>query len=397
MEVNEGARLKSGLFYFAPRPPEQEGIGFIAVRFGAGAGERNHNAAIAGAEIRGFLAGLDPGHRDYFFNLRATHRHKSSPAGEVPEDQDAQNSEGEHEKQIEHEIIIQGSKGVCYNISMASKGIVYVNGKFYPADKAALPVSDLTIQRGYGVNEVFRTYNQRPFLLAEHLRRLDRSMRLLMVKNPPSMRKIRKIIAAGLRKSHGDTLVKIIITGGPGKFITPVGQPGLLVYFLPFSGHPEADYKRGFRMMTTKALRTLPEAKSIDYLMAVVGQIEAARRGFDEVIFTDGGRLLEGATFNIGVIRGRVLIVPKRGVLKGITMLVTLHIAHRAGLRVHRRDITFTDLKRADEMISTSTIREVLPVVRVDNIVIGSGKPGKYARMLLEEFREYAKRHKDKE
>ena len=275
---------------------------------------------------------------------------------------------------------------------MTAKGIVYVNGKFFPAARAALPVSDLTIQRGYGANDVFRTYNRKPFLLEEHLKRLKRSTELMMMRNAPSPQRIKKIVTEGIRRVPGELLIKIIVTGGPSNHITPLGKPGLLVYFLPFHGHPESHYRKGFRMMTTRALRTLPDAKSIDYFAAVMAQIRADRTGFDEAIFYDGRRLLEGTTFSIGVIQGRNLIVPKRGTLDGITMRAVIRVAPRAGLRVMRRDITFADLKKADEMISTSTIREVLSVVCVDKIKIGAGRPGPYSTRLRAEFQKYAQK-----
>lgn len=273
-------------------------------------------------------------------------------------------------------------------------GFVFINRKFVPVNKAALSVMDLTVQRGYAAFDVLRTYGRQPFLLDEHLRRLENSAKMMGMKNYAPAAEIRRVIAAGMKKTRGDTLIKILLTGGTGDHITPHGRSDLVVFFLPFRAHPESHYQKGFRMMTAKLQRVLPLAKSVDYFPAILAQLKAEGRGFDEAIFTDGQRVLEGTTFNIAVIRGRDFITPKKDVLEGITMLAVLRLVPRLGLRVVRRDLKFQDLRRADEMISTSTIREVLPVVQVDKIRIGAGRPGKYAKLLLKEIRKYATKNK---
>lgn len=276
-----------------------------------------------------------------------------------------------------------------------SKGLVFINGKFVPLQKAGIPVTDMAVQRGYCVFEVLRTGHGAPFEMPAHLRRMQTSARLLGVRGVPSSAAMARIIRQGIKKIRGEALVKILLTGGSGGQLVP-GRPLVAAVFLPLPAWPARDYARGIGLMTTNLPRVMPAAKSTNYLTAVLGQLEARKKGFQEALYVSGGKILEGGTFNVALVKGRELIVPQKGVLRGITMEVAVRAARRIGLRVTRRDVKYAELRTADEMISASTTRDIVPVARVDKIVIGSGQPGKYAKMLLEEFRRYVERYQDK-
>lgn len=273
-----------------------------------------------------------------------------------------------------------------------SKGVVFINNKFVPLQKAAVPVTDLAVQRGYGASEVFRTYHRIPFELDSHLRRLERSLKLLHLPLSVSRSKLEQIIAQGTRRlPHGEVLVKILVTGGPGDHIMPLGRPSLIVIFTPNHMSPLALYRRGLALKTFFFHPYMPFAKTVNYLHAILAQVDARKAGYDEALFHGPhGGITEGTTYNFALIKRARVITPRAGVLKGITMDVALRVAKTLGFKVVRRQLSERDLRSCDEAFTTSTMREVMPVVRVDKILIGRGKPGKYAKLLLEAFRNYA-------
>lgn len=279
---------------------------------------------------------------------------------------------------------------------MTGQGAVYLNNKFVPLAKAAVSVLDMGLQRGLGASEVLRTYDRELFAPAAHLRRLDKSLKLLGLRQFPHSFLLR-IMKRGVTRVSGEVLIKILVTAGPGYQLEAFGKPCLIIIFSPFRPHPQREYRTGLWLMTSIYQPALPQAKSLNYLAGVLAHRKAKRRGMDEALFIDGAdRISEGTTFNFAVIRGKKIITPSTGVLPGVTMGIVLKLAKRCGLRVDRRPIRHAELKRADEAFVTSTIREVMPVVRVDRIRINSGRPGKYAKMILETFWDYARNKNSK-
>lgn len=275
---------------------------------------------------------------------------------------------------------------------MTGQGIVYDFSakKFIPLRKAAVPITDLVIQRAFGLTEVLRTYNRAPFALDEHLARFERSKKLLGLKGPTASQ-IKSIIAKALKIVKKDMLVKIILTGGDSWHITPMGNFRTYLIFAPIPKYSAKNYTQGVKLLTTKAARTLPEAKSTDYFAGVLATTEAKEKGYDEILFlSPKSELLEGSTFNFAIIKGREFITAKNKVLDGITMRVAVSMAKRIGLKVSLRPIKYQELKTADEAIITSTIREITPAVKVDKVVIGAGRAGKWTKALLQEFRQHA-------
>lgn len=277
---------------------------------------------------------------------------------------------------------------------MKQKGLVYTKGKFLPLKKAYLPITDLAVQRGTGLFETLRTYKKIPLALDKRLQRLFKSAKFLGFKLDYSLQFIKAKAILGIKKiKPGEVLVKIIITGGDSDGLIPQGSSRLLILFLPFRAFPSWQYEKGIKVLTIRLCRPLPSLKSLSYISAVVAYQEALRKGYDEALYLDkGGCILEGTNFNFAIIRNTKLIVPKGGLLGGMTMGIVMRLAPECDLKVIRRGIKYSELKSADEAFITSATREIMPVVRVDRIKIGNGKPGKYTKRLLVLYRDYANR-----
>lgn len=266
----------------------------------------------------------------------------------------------------------------------------WIDGKLVRADRAGVAVTDLVVTRGYGAFEALRTYGGKPFLLEEHLRRLEKTCAHLLLKCPLH----RKELAAAAKETlqangFPESLVRFFVTGGDASGFLPEGKERLLILVTPVRPFPAWQYERGIAMKTTSLSRPIPEAKTVDYTVGIRETMRAVREGYQEVAFRDRrGGLLEGTQFSIFAVLGRMLVTPEAGVLPGCTAEHLIKVARREGWTIRRSAISPAMLRRASELFITSTTRELLPVVRVDEQPIGDGRPGPVRRLLHERFHE---------
>jgi branched-chain amino acid aminotransferase len=269
--------------------------------------------------------------------------------------------------------------------------IYYVDGKFVPADQAAIPVDDLAIVRGIGVFDLVRIRSGRPCFLNQHIERLFRSAADIGLDMPWSREDLSRVALETLSRNTVDEAnLRIIVTGGSSSdFITPEGNPRLLVLVTPLPRQPDWWRTKGVKVITLKVQRSFPGAKSIDYLPAAVALRKAKSADAIEAIYLDEqGHAQEGTTSNLFVIRDGTLVTPGRGVLSGITRQVVLDIAKRH-YPVEIRDIPKDELLTAPEVFITGTNKGLVPVVRIDDSVIGSGQPGPVTRNLIAMLDQY--------
>ncbi|MCS7201045.1 MAG: aminotransferase class IV [Patescibacteria group bacterium] len=273
--------------------------------------------------------------------------------------------------------------------------IFYVNGRFVEENEAKISVFDLGFSRGYGVFELLRTYNHKPFFLREHLRRLFRSARLIGLRHNYSLDELEKIIIRTLNKNlsySGDFNIRVILTGGNSTdFITPT-KPNLFVIITPFRGLSRILYNRGIKIITHQTERVLPQAKTLIYTEAVKLLRLAKKRGAHEVLLVDKkGKISECTTSNFFAVIDGVLVTPKLGnILPGITRQIVIKLAHRLKIPVIERDIYISEVKTFQECFITATNKEILPVVKIDNFLIVNSKAGKIIEILSKGFKNLA-------
>jgi branched-chain amino acid aminotransferase len=254
----------------------------------------------------------------------------------------------------------------------------YVSGQWVHPHEAALSVNDIAVLRGYSVFESLRTYDRRPFHLDEHLDRLYHSAELIEMVIPWPREHIidviREIIA---RNAYRHAALRLLVTGGESEDgILPSGSPKLIVMITPLGERDMERFARGYKLITSSLQRVSPEAKTTNYIAAVRALKEAELRGANDALFVnEQGHVLEATRSNFFIFLGDTLITPREGVLIGITRNVVLGLA-RGSFPIEERPILMTELLAADEAFVTSSSREITPVVRIDERVIGDGKPG---------------------
>ncbi|MCC6169202.1 MAG: aminotransferase class IV [Caldilineaceae bacterium] len=269
----------------------------------------------------------------------------------------------------------------------------YVNGVYVPAEQAALPMNDLGIVRGYGVFDLLRTYGYSPFRLRDHLLRLQRSATAIGIALPWSLGDLERIVLDTYARNRvADASIRIVVTGGPSSnMMTPQNNPSLVVMVQPIAPSPVRCYTHGCKATTTRIERIMPTVKSLNYIGAIMAVSEAGKSGAVEAIYRDAyDHLTEGTRANFFVFKGNHLITPGEGILQGITRQAVLEAAPPE-FDVIEAPIPYADLATVDEAFLTSTTKEVLPVVQVDDIRIGSGEVGPRTQRVMQLFANYAR------
>jgi len=269
-----------------------------------------------------------------------------------------------------------------------TKPICYVNGAYLPLDEAYLPVQDLAILRGYGVFDFLRTYHGRPFKLPQHLDRLANSARLVGLDLPYSLEEIERIVLETLAHNPlAEANIRVVVTGGvSGDAITPGSRPGLLVLVTPVHSYPSACYDQGIKVITVELERYLSGAKTINYIPAIIALKQARAAGALEALYLNRqNHVLEGTTTNFFILRAGQLVTPRDDILYGVTRDVVLELA-RDKFEVIERPISLAELDQADEAFITASNKEIMPVHHVNEVQIGSGRPGPQTRWLMERF-----------
>ncbi len=278
------------------------------------------------------------------------------------------------------------------------EGCVYLNGAFVPPAQATVPAFDHGYLYGDGLFETLRTYGGVPFRLDEHLARLEEGLSALAIRGTPPARELRARVLETLDRARlPEAYLRITLTRGiSSRGLDPAGcdMPTVLIAALPLRTHPTAHYAEGIAATVLWARPTQvhppPTLKSTSYQHTVVARLELSRRDVQEGFFVDeAGHVTEGTVSNVFAVMGGALLTPPRNVcLPGITRAEVLAIAREAGLRTAEQPLLASALSGAQEVFVTSSLAELLPVVRIDQAVIGIGRPGPVYQRLHGLYRE---------
>lgn len=263
---------------------------------------------------------------------------------------------------------------------------VYVDGKFLPWDKAVIPVDDLAVLRGYAVCDIIRTFGGRPYCLDAHVDRLLASAEQVGLTPAWTKEEIKKIVFKLLEKNaHMDEAnIRILITGGSSPdFFSPADNPRLIALVTDIPAMPAHWYTNGVKVITFAQQRLIPDAKATNYIPAVLALKKAKAQGAVEALYmTPEKMVLEGTTSNLFALVEGTLVTPKKGVLKGITRKTVLTLGKKL-FPVSEQDLPLDTLLSASELFITGTNKGIVPVIQVDDHVIGTGTPGPGTRALM--------------
>ena len=272
-----------------------------------------------------------------------------------------------------------------------------------PASEARIPIYDRGFLYGDSVFETLRTYHGRPHALNQHLKRLRLSAsRIAMdleVTDDELRRSIDKLLAT---RPDQESYLRLIITRGDGEFgLAPdlASNQRVVILARPLQEHPESFWADGIHAISLQEKlrwRGKRIAKTGNYLNNLLALDAARRAGAHEALrFDADDQLTEGSTSNVFVVVKAVLHTPDlaAGVLPGITRQLILECAHRLNIEVKEQAIPRRMLEDADEIMISSSIRELVAVVTLDGQAVGKGRPGPLCRQLHGTYREYCIEH----
>lgn len=276
--------------------------------------------------------------------------------------------------------------------------LVYINGELVPKSSAVISVFDHGLLYGDGVFEGIRAYGGRVFKLDEHIDRLYESMHCIWLKIPMTKENMRQAILQTLRANRlMDAYIRVIVTRGIGDLgLDPwkCSNPNVIIIADRIQLFPRELYERGIEAVIVSTRRNSPQAldpaiKSLNYLNNILAKTEAKIAGKQEAIMlTLDGYVAEGSGENIFIVKYGSLHTPPThlGILNGITRRVVLELAQKLDIPAYETALKPRDLYTADECFLTGTGAEIVPVVMIDEHVIGDGKPGPITRRLMEAF-----------
>jgi branched-chain amino acid aminotransferase len=277
--------------------------------------------------------------------------------------------------------------------------LVNINGKILPEEKACVSVFDRGFLFGDSVFEVLRTYGGRLFAFDPHMDRLENSARMISFKLPISREAAYREISRTVKKAgNRECYIRIIATRGAGKIVMDPSfaiNPQTVIIVQDFEPPPEDLKRRAVAAALVDIRRNSAEAmapsiKSGNYLNSVLAQIEAKASGAKEAIMLNAkGNVAEGTVFNVFMAKaGKVFTPPiEAGILDGITRKLIIRHALESGIRIAEANFNTAKLMSADEVFFTSTLREVQPVAKIGDRIIGDGKTWPVTARMLEIFR----------
>ncbi len=280
---------------------------------------------------------------------------------------------------------------------------IYIDGKYYTEKDAKISVFDHGLLYGDGIFEGIRVYHDRVFKLKEHIDRLFYSAKSILLTIPMTHGELMKAVIETCRRNKvRDGYIRLVVTRGVGTLgLNPqrCKDPSVIIIAGKIQLYPVELYQRGMEIVTASTTRNLhsalnPAIKSLNYLNNILAKIEATNAGCEEAILLNAeGFVAECTGDNVFIVKAGHLFTPplSAGALYGITRQVVMEIAEESGLVVSEPNLTRYDLFNADECFLTGTGAELMPVVKIDGRVIGTGKPGRVTGRLVAQYRALTK------
>lgn len=272
------------------------------------------------------------------------------------------------------------------------------NGRIVAVAEAALSPFDHGVLYGDGLFETMRAYGGRVFRLEAHLERLATAAPVVRLSLPWSPTELGAAVNRLLEASRlEDAYLRLTVlrgVGPPGPDPRECREPNYFIVAHPLHPYPERCYADGAAAIVATTRQNegspLSRVKSTSFLNHVLAVLEAKEAGADEaLLLNNAGHVAEGATSNLWLVRGGTLVTPPLacGCLPGITRAIVLERAPTLGLAVEERPFFLPELLAADEAFLTNSLMELMPLVRVGNRPIGSGRPGPVTACLAADYR----------
>lgn len=283
------------------------------------------------------------------------------------------------------------AKTLINNKSSSMYSFSLLNGILQRAEVTHLPVTDLSILRGYAIFDYFRIQNGAALFLEDYLDRFLRSAHGLRLQFQWSKNELMEMVSTLMeanQQSHGG--IRMLMTGGNSSSGYAIEKANLIMISYPPVQYPAWFFERGVKAMTVRHQRELPHIKSINYLSGLYYRNELESRSAQFLLYHDGSFFRESDRYNIFFVdHGNKLITPEKAVLHGVTRKQILELATKHDIPYECREVELTELKNFKEAFFTSTTLGAVPVIQIDDFVIGDGMPGTVYQRIKSLFDEH--------
>ena len=278
--------------------------------------------------------------------------------------------------------------------------LVWLNGTLMPLETATTSVADHAHLYGDGLFEGIRIYHHKVFRLDEHLERLYHGCAYLGYEMQIGVVELRALVLETCAKAEfADGYIRLNVTRGTGLGLDPKNidrTPNVMIMVSSLALYPEEKFLKGLSVMSS-SIRVIP-ADSLDPRVKCIGRYAsnilakqlANRAGADEgLMLNHQGYIAEGTGNNLFVVTAKVLRTPhpSSGILQGITRGVVIELARANGYEVREELLTPYDMRTASEAFFCGTATEIIPMVSLDAVPIGDGKPGPVTQEIMRLFK----------
>lgn len=263
-----------------------------------------------------------------------------------------------------------------------------LNNELVEYKDAVLHVSDLAFQRGFGIFDFFKVVNGKPIFLEEHLTRFMNSAKGMGLPLRYSTAELKSLMIDLINKNQmPNSGVKITLTGGYSKDAFSIAEPNLVITQGSFTVDQNAREK-GIKVISVNHQRQLSGIKTIDYLMAIKLLPQMKEQGAQDILYYNNDWITECPRANFFIVtKSGEILTSRKDILLGISRQKILELSGKE-FKIRTSDIFLEDVYQAEEAFISSTTKNILPVVAVDEYTLGNGNPGPITRSLSQRYDE---------
>lgn len=250
----------------------------------------------------------------------------------------------------------------------------FSNNKIQLIDTAGVPVTDLLVQRGYGIFDFLRVAKDKPLFIDDHLDRFFHSAQVMRLNIKQSRAEIKAIVATLIQKNNLPySGIRILIAGGDAPDGYTIEHPHLIIIQAPLAEPTVHLPETGIKLATYDYQRQIPEVKTTDYLMAIWLQPWMKEQGADDILYHHNGVVSECPRSNFFLVtKERILVTAAKNMLKGVTRKNILNICATHNIPFEEREVNISEFSEAKEAFITSSTKRIIPVYQIDQINLPS-------------------------
>lgn len=264
----------------------------------------------------------------------------------------------------------------------------FSNNQIVPLQEAGVPVTDLLVQRGYGIFDYLRVAKDKPLFIDDHLDRFFNSAEMMRLNIPQTREDIKNIVTQLIQKNNMPySGIRMIIAGGDAPDGYTIEHPHLIIIQAPLAAPTLTLPTSGIKLVTYNYQRQIPEVKTTDYLMAVWLQPWMKEQGGDDILYHHNGLVRECPRSNFFMVtKENVLVTAANEMLNGITRKNIIAVCKAKGIPLEVRDLDISEIKTANEAFITSSTKRIIPVHQVDDTILKPNYDDSMAKVIYDQL-----------